>query len=315
MAVFAELRVVGAPLAALFAGLALIRAVVRQDLGELGKLLLLRLPLALIGSSIALELVVLALRATDSIAEALLSAAGGSTATFTSALAVALVTTGGAAGGFAAFVVASVCGFIAFCLWVELVVRSSAIAIAALFIPLALAGAVWPSTAAWGRRLAEVLGSLILSKVAIAGVFALAVNEIGSPNGLTGLIQGTSLLLLATFAPWALLHLIPAVEVGAISQLEGLGGRAVRAAGFATGDLVDRASGSSTGFTPPLEPQLPLAESSPMDSSEFLAHLAHFEATLPPAGTPRAASLSGTAQDGGSSSGGLGDVTPEDQRG
>src|ERR1700678_2093993 len=59
MTVFDELRLLGAPLAALFAGLAVIRAVVRQDPAELGKLIFIRLPVALIGSAIALELVVL----------------------------------------------------------------------------------------------------------------------------------------------------------------------------------------------------------------------------------------------------------------
>jgi len=53
MVVFDELRTIGAPLVALFAGLAVIRSVVRQDLAELGKLLFIRLPLALVGSAIA----------------------------------------------------------------------------------------------------------------------------------------------------------------------------------------------------------------------------------------------------------------------
>jgi type IV secretion system protein TrbL len=231
MTVFDELRAIGAPLVAVFTGLAVIRAVVRQDVGELGKLLLIRLPIALIGSAIALELVVLALSATDGLSQVLLGTASTATSRFTNALAVALLASGtGSASGFAVCVLAGICGFIAFCLWVELVVRSSAIAIAALFIPLALAGAAWPTTAGWARRLGEVLGALILSKLVIAGVFALAINEIGTPNGLTGLIQGTALLLLATSAPWALLHLVPAVETGAMAQLEGMGARATRAA-------------------------------------------------------------------------------------
>jgi len=248
--------------------------------------LFIRLPLALVGSAIALEIVVLALSATDSLAQALIGTAHGATASFTAALALALVATGaGPASGFAVFVLAVVCGFLAFCLWVELVVRSSAIAIAALFIPIALAGSVWPVTAAWGRRLGEVLGALILSKVAIAGVFALAINEIATPDGLDGLIQGTALLMLATFAPWALFRLIPAIETGAISQLEGLGGRATRSAVMAVSDIADHVGSDTAGFSPPSEPQLPMAESSPMDTSEFRAHLAHFEATLPKSGS------------------------------
>jgi hypothetical protein len=283
MTVFNELRLLGAPLAAMFAGLAVIRAVIRQDPAELGKLLFVRLPVALIGSAVALELVVLALQATDSLSAALIGTAGASTATFTKALALALVV-GGAEpqAGFAIFVLAVICGFIAFCLWVELVVRASAIAIAALFIPLALAGAAWPVTASWARRLGEVLGALILSKLIMAGVFALALNELGTPSGLSGLIQGASLLLLATFAPWALMHLIPAVEAGAIAQLEGLGGRATKAAALGAADLGDHVGESAAGFSPPTVPQIPVAEATPGDSAEFRAALAHFEATLPP---------------------------------
>ena len=189
--------------------------------------------------------------------EALIGTAGASTATFTSTLAVLLVATGAGAahGGFAAFVLAVVCGFIAFCLWVELVVRASAIAIAALFIPLALAGAVWPATAAWGRRLAEVLGTLILSKVAIAGVFALAINEIGTPNGLTGLIQGTALLLLATFAPWALLHLIPAVRDRRDLPARGARGRATRWPQWPSLISPIMWARDGAGFSPPSDPE------------------------------------------------------------
>jgi type IV secretion system protein TrbL len=285
MTVFDELRLLGLPLAAMFTGLAVIRAVVRQDLGELGKLVFVRLPVALIGSAIALELVVLGLHVTDSLSQALIGSAGAATATFTKALAVALVASGGGpASGFAVFVLSVICGFVAFCLWVELVIRASAIAIAALFIPLALAGAAWPVTASWGRRLGEVLGALILSKLVMAGVFALAINEVGTPNGLTGLIQGTALLLLATFAPWALLHLVPAVETGAIAQLEGMGGRATRAAAMGAGDIGDHVGGAVAGFSPPPEPQIPMAEPTPTDTPDFRAYLAHLEATLPPPG-------------------------------
>jgi type IV secretion system protein TrbL len=299
MTVFDELRLLGAPLAAMFAGLAVIRAVIRQDPSELGKLILVRLPVALIGSAIALELVVLGLQATDSLSQALIGSAGTATATFTKSLAAELVASGaGPTSGFEVFVLSVICGFVAFCLWVELVIRASAIAIAALFIPLALAGAAWPVTASWGRRLGEVLAALILSKLVMAGVFALAINEIGTPSGLTGLIQGAALLLLATFAPWALLHLVPAVETGTIAQLEGLGGRMTRASAMGAGDVADHVGGGAAAFSPPLEPQLPMAETTPTDTSDFRAYLAHFEATLPPSGgaSPSQASEAGTRQ-------------------
>ena len=282
-AVFVELEAVGAPLVGLLMALAVLRAIVRQDLTDLGKLVLIRLPLALIGSGVALELVVLALQATDSMSARLLAGAGAPATRLTTALAEALILSGGEGpGGFVAFVLALLCGLIAFTLWIELVIRSSAIAIATLFLPLALAGTVWSASAAWARRLAEILASLILSKLVIVGVFALAVSELGDPTGLTGLVQGTALLLLATFAPWTLLRLIPSVESGLIAQLENLGDRGKAAVMGPVSDGIDYALGGGASFSEPLEPQIPEAVGTSLDTPEFRALVAHFEDTLPP---------------------------------
>jgi hypothetical protein len=281
-AVFSEVEQIGAPLAALFLSVAVIRAVLHRDLSDLVRMVLLRLPLALIGSGLALELVVLALRATDSMSASLLRTAGSSATGFTQALANGLVLSGGSPpGGFAAFVLALMCGFVAFVLWIELVIRSSAIAIAALFLPLALAGVVWSESASWIRRLAEILTALILSKMVIAGVFALAVAEVGDPSGLSGLIQGAALLVLATFAPWTLLRLIPSVENGLVAQLEGLSGRARSVVAGPVGEVMDFASGDDD-FVASVAPQMPDAVGQPYDTPEFRALAAHFEEVLPP---------------------------------
>lgn len=281
--VFQEVRLVGLPLVAIFMSLAVIRAIIHQDLADLGRMLVIRLPLALLGSGVALEMVALFLKATDDMSGALFSVAGLSVQHFTATLSGTLLLSGGSPpGGFVAFLLAVICGVIAFLLWIELVIRSSAIAIAALFIPLALAGSVWSASASWGKRLAEILGALILSKLVIAGVFALAISEIGDLTGIGGLIQGAALLLLATMAPWTLLRLVPSIESGLVAQLEGIGGRARSALTGSAGDFIDYVADAGDDVLMPREPELPDNVGRKVDTPEFRALVAHLEETLPP---------------------------------
>ena len=147
-------------MAGIFFTLALLRSIIRQDLADLGRLLLIRLPLALVGAAVALQVVELAVQATDALSNSVLSTTSPSGSSFPSSLASLLNAVGsGPNGGFEELVLAVLLGFVAFALWVELVIRSSAIAITTLFIPLALTGAIWTSTIGWARRLGEILGS------------------------------------------------------------------------------------------------------------------------------------------------------------
>ena len=281
--VFSEIRLLAFPFVGIFMALAIIRAVIRQDLADLGRMLLLRLPLALLGSGIALDLAALLLKATDNMSGALLSVAGSSVASFASGLSGALVLSGGSPpGGFVAFLLAVICGVVAFFLWIELVIRASAIAIAALFIPFALAGVVWSGSSSWGKRLGEILVALILSKLVIAAVFALAITELGDPSGVGGMIQGAALLILATLAPWTLVRLVPAVESGLVAGLEGIGARARSAATGTAGDLVDYATDGGDATLMPSSPELASNVGQKVDTPELRALVAELEATLPP---------------------------------
>ena len=107
-------------------------------------------------------------------------------------------------------------------IWLELVVRAAAIELAVFFMPLALAGLVWPATAHWAKRLVEVLVALLLMKPVIVGALCLgagAVVDVGDPSTA---VSGLAILLIAAFAPYALLKLVPIVGVSAIAHLEGL---------------------------------------------------------------------------------------------
>ena len=79
------------------------------------------------------------------------------------------------------------------------------------------------------RRLGETLTALVLSKLVIASVLALAAGLLGSSSSVAGVVEGVALLAVAAFAPFALLRLVPAVEAGAVAHLEGLSRQPVRA--------------------------------------------------------------------------------------
>ena len=132
--------------------------------------------------------------------------------------------------------------------WMELLLRSAAVYVAVLFLPLALAGLAWPAISHWSRRLADTLAALVLSKLVIVAVLSLAVGALAggtgsTPSGASGpstgfasVLGGAALLLLAGLAPWSLFRLLPFLEAGAVGHLEGLSQRARRgAAAPATG--------------------------------------------------------------------------------
>jgi hypothetical protein len=82
----------------------------------------------------------------------------------------------------------------------------------------------------WCRRLVETLAALILSKLVIVATLSLAAGAVSSGtagtgshgSGFSAVLAGGALLLMATFTPFAILRLIPAVESGAVGHLEGL---------------------------------------------------------------------------------------------
>jgi len=133
---------------------------------------------------------------------------------------------GSSVAGFAIVVVAIVLIAGALGVLLELWMRMAAVYVAVLFLPIVLAGLVWPATARWARRLVELLTVLILSKFIIVAVLSLAASALASGfagGDLAALLGGAALLLLAAFAPYTLLRLAPIVEAGAAAHLEGAG--------------------------------------------------------------------------------------------
>jgi type IV secretion system protein TrbL len=115
-------------------------------------------------------------------------------------------------------------------LWIELVLRAGAIYAAVAFLPLVLVAGVWPAVASWSRRLVETLAALVVSKLVVVLVLALGAGALGTSKGrgLPALMTGIGMLLLAGFAPFTLLKLLPLFEASAAGHLEGLRQRGTR---------------------------------------------------------------------------------------
>ena len=212
--------------------LSTLQAVLRQNPGQLVRTFLVQLPLALLLGVVAIQIVILSLSATDAMSDAV---AGGSGADVTHLLAG--VTHGLVAAaadptlaGFVLLLIALLVAVAAFVLWLELLIRAAAVYVAVLFLPLALATLVWPAVSHWCRRLVETLAALILSKFVIVATLSLAAGAVSSGtagagahgSGFSAVLAGGALLVIATFVPFAILRLIPAVEAGAVGHLEGL---------------------------------------------------------------------------------------------
>jgi len=220
---------------------AMLQAILRSDLAMVGKVVFTYLPVSLLAVSLAAPVTMLLLSATDQMCSAVASASIDGGAAF-------LDKAGSVAGGlstvdgspFFAVMVGLFAVAAALMLALELMVREAAVYVVVLMLPLAFAAFVWPARRIWAIRLVELLISLILSKFVIVAVLSLAGSAVSSGDpGLPQLLTATALLLLSTFAPWALLRILPFTELGAgaatalRNELPQAGNRAMSIAGSA----------------------------------------------------------------------------------
>jgi hypothetical protein len=213
------------------------QAIYRQNAGQLLRAFFVQLPLALLLGVVAVQIVVLCLSATDAMCSAVTGGNGSDVTSLLTGVSNGLVDSLGdpTMATFVLLLVGLMVAAASFVLWLELLVRTAAVYVAVLFLPLALATLVWPSVAHWCRRLIETLAALILSKFVIVATLSLAASAISSGTAGTGdagagfssVLAGGALLVLATFVPFAILRLIPVVEAGAVGHLEGARSRAM----------------------------------------------------------------------------------------
>jgi hypothetical protein len=208
-----------------------LQAVLRQNPGQLVRTYLVQLPCALLLAVVAIQVVVLSLSVTDAMSDAIAGRSGADVSSLLSTVTKGLVAAAAdpTIASFVLLLIALLIAVAAFVLWMELLIRAAAVYVAVLFLPLALATLVWPAVSHWCRRLVETLAALILSKFVIVATLSLAAGAVasgasGSANsgGFNAVLAGGALLVMATFVPFAILRLIPAIEAGAVAHLEGL---------------------------------------------------------------------------------------------
>jgi len=200
--------------------------VLRQDARRLLRVWAVGLPVAVFGGFVAAELTGVALGATDGITSLVAgSHSAGLGRQFVTAMtsSPALV-----APVFVQIAIAGLTMVGALLVWLELMVRSAGVYVATFFMPLALVAYIWPATAGVAKRAVQILASLILSKFVIVACVSLGLAALAG-GGVDAEVSGAGVLLMAAFAPFALLRLAPIVEASAIAHLEGMSRRPVRA--------------------------------------------------------------------------------------
>jgi hypothetical protein len=224
--------------------------VLRQDLGRLGRVWAVGLPVAVFAGLLAAELATVALGVVDALCSVVMGGNGSAvSATVNGALSP------GALGGKPVFVqmflaVMALAGGLM--LWMELILRSAGVYLATFFMPLALAAYIWPATASIAKRAVEILVALILSKFVIVAALVLGVSALG--QGIDTSMAGAAILLLAAFSPFVLLRFTPVVEAALVAHMEGLSHRPARMALSALGaadhpvvQMVLRAASAAAG--------------------------------------------------------------------
>src|SRR5205085_525808 len=123
---------------------------------------------------------------------------------------------------FGVFLGAIILAIGAFVLWLEMIIRDAAIYVCVFFLPLTFVAMIWPATGRWARRLVELLVAIVLAKFVIVSILTLAsaalTNTVatgGDGNTFEQMLAGAALLVLAAWSPFALLRLLPMMELAA----------------------------------------------------------------------------------------------------
>lgn len=208
--------------------LALIQAVMRQDLWMLLRSAFGYLPMAFILAAGAIVATQLLIAVADSLSGTVVQSLGGSSTNLLQSVGDAYKNalndnSSNAVPLFGIFLGSIILAVGAFVLWLEMVIRDAAIYIALFFLPLTFVAMIWPATSRWARRLVELLVAVVFAKFVIVSIISLASAAITNTTLMQGgggseferMIAGAALLVLAAWSPFALLRLIPMMEVAA----------------------------------------------------------------------------------------------------
>jgi hypothetical protein len=207
--------------------LALIQAVMRQDIWMLLRSAFGYLPMAFILAAAAIVATQLLIAVADDLSGTVVHSLGGGSGNLLQSVGDAYKNalndnSANAVPLFGIFLGAIILAVGAFVLWLEMVIRDAAIYVALFFLPLTFVAMIWPATSRWARRLVELLVAVIFAKFVIVSIISLASAAITNTTLVQGggseferMIAGSALLVLAAWSPFALLRLIPMMEVAA----------------------------------------------------------------------------------------------------
>lgn len=215
-------------LALLMLMFAVIQSVMHQNVDMLVRSALGYLPMSFILSGVAIAATGLLVAVTDDISAAVVSGLGTEQSdNLLQAVGDAYKNALDESSGiplFGVFLGAIILAVGAFVLWLEMLIRDAAIYVCVFFLPLTFVAMIWPATSRWARRLIELLIAVILAKFVIVAILSLATAAIantsvveGDGNTFERMIAGAALLVLAAWSPFALLRMIPMMELAAAS--------------------------------------------------------------------------------------------------
>jgi type IV secretion system protein TrbL len=278
LAEYGQMAEISAVLAAAMVLLAILEAIAQGSWGLLTRAVFVNLPLAFIATSMAFVVVQMLLVATDGMCHAVAAATHEHSQRFFKTAITGLAkagagagekggaVTGGPATGavngavavplFVTFLTAIVGAFAAFFVWLELLAREASIYVVALFLPPTFATAIWPRWSGALRRACELLVVVISSKFVTVTIIALAASLVAAKDG-TGiqpLLLASALMLLACFAPFMLLKLVPFAEgaMGAAYGRRSASGGAVSGLQLAyEAQMIRNMARSNMGASPP----------------------------------------------------------------
>jgi hypothetical protein len=247
IAAYGRMAAIAAVMACAMLLLAVLEGIAQGSPGLLARVVLVNVPLAFLGTSLAFVVIQLLLGVTDGLSAAIADATHHDSTRFFEAAIGDLGHIGGQAGKelgsaggntpseglgtqaagavavplFVGFIAAIVGAFAAFFVWLELVMRDAAIYAVSLFMPLALAASIWPRWTGALRRTGELLVAVIGSKFVIVAIVSLAASLVAEEGGsVEHVLAAAALMCLACFAPFVLLRLIPFSE-GAMAAAYG----------------------------------------------------------------------------------------------
>ncbi len=254
---YASVRQLAITLSLVFLLAAIAHAVVLQDMRMLAYSVFVALPMAMLLTFAAVVLVEIALAITDWMTAQVLASFGRDTGRafgdVTEFLLPAALT-GNPLPGLVMFLSAGLMAVLALVVWIELVLREASIYVAVTFLPISFMAMIWRPTASWARRLTEWLGAIVLAKFTIAVAFAIAGSALSHASqkggGLSTLLGGCAVLLVAALTPWVLLRMLP----GSAGASNGMHRGVVRqaagsAAGSTTATMIARGA-IMRAFTP-----------------------------------------------------------------